>query len=697
MKQQDSPVFASSGDSFFTPAIQESNVHMPRSRPQLSITLPRSFAFHYTEGEAPKTPEQHAKTPEAAPSPPQLYRMKRRARPTIQTLTDTQARLTDQLQNATMPTTESRSQGLTRPSPLHRATEPTDSLLAPVPSRPFMTLPRPRTPTMQRVQFQHDSYKTPPPKDLGEEITRPLSRFSIMSDSSDVSSGSLTSYPSMGGSCTSPESDGADPFMLPSKREFNCATQAEAGLKPEALATTATSHNKKQPRVRWTSEMDKHLWSTYMQYLQDPIFTPFKDLPGLAPPLGVCHRVARQARRTWRGGQQPTQGYSGESSPKITSSGSPETIKNSQSGSSTPTGPPPATSFSWPHSRSHTRRRLRHLAKRRSTIAPHYQRMLRSPSPLSSSSQSRSARASSPLCQEQSAFNTRDIQFSLASSTAATMQPDSYLARLSQSTLATPRPASQYSSDPPVPWASPPPVPSSALPSSAIPPSNFGHSVVSADPFVAQTQLGSPFSGSHTWGPSRSRSTFRPSTPRAQSGLAAPTIEPPTLRSPVRLDGENPYPSVSKRRAQHQLDDELSPGGSDKRDVIEQLFRGHTEGRHRRVRSRGFSLGDVNGSDRLEKLFQQAVPEQQAYPEQEAPQGPQTSSSTLQPPHVGESVRRLGSPFSIDGGRSMPTRRPSRHLASASLSAFDPGNFTSIDQRIRATDLSEEFLKQLRE
>ncbi|KAI4093375.1 MAG: hypothetical protein LQ344_002963 [Seirophora lacunosa] len=256
--------------------------------------------------------------------------------------------------------------------------------------------------------------------------------------------------------------------------------------------------------------------------------------------------------------------------------------------------------------------------------------MLRSPSPLSSSSQSRSARASSPLCQEQSAFNTRDIQFSLASSTAATMQPDSYLARLSQSTLATPRPASQYSSDPP-------------------------------------------------------------------SGLAAPTIEPPTLRSPVRLDGENPYPSVSKRRAQHQLDDELSPGGSDKRDVIEQLFRGHTEGRHRRVRSRGFSLGDVNGSDRLEKLFQQAVPEQQAYPEQEAPQGPQASSSTLQPPPAGESVRRLGSPFSIDGGRSMPTRRPSRHLASASLSAFDPGNFTSIDQRIRATDLTEEFLKQFRE
>ncbi|KAL9021461.1 MAG: hypothetical protein Q9185_001358 [Variospora sp. 1 TL-2023] len=675
---------------------------MPRIKPPLSITLPRSFTFHYTEGEAPKTPEQDDTTPEAAPSPPQVYRLKRRSRPAIQTLTQAQARLTDELQNATMPTIEIPSQGLTRPSVQHRATEPTDNLLAPVARRPFMTLPRPRTPTMQRVQFQDYSCQTPPPKDLGEDLARPLSRCSIISDSSDVSSGSLTSFPSMGGSCTSPESDAADPFVLSSKRRFNLAMQAELAVKPASLAMTATSHNnsrahaQKQPRVRWTSEMDKHLWSTYMQYLQDPTVTPFKTLPGVAPPLGVCHRVARRAKRTWRCGQQTSRSNSGEPNAKTTSPGSPGTVKNIRSGSSTPTGPLPATSFVWPMSGGHTRRRLRRLAKKKPTIAPHYQRLLRSPSPFSSSSYSRSARTSSPLCLEESAFNTRDIQSSLVSSTAATMQPDGYLARLSQSTLATPQPVAQQPSDPPVPWASPPPVPSSAFPSSANPFPDLGLSTASADPFASHSRLGSPFSGSHTWGPSRSRQNLRPSTPRAQSGLAAPTTGP-ILKSPVRFNSRNLYPSVSKRRAQHQLDDELSPGGSDKRDLIEQLFSGHTEGRHRRVRSRGFSLGDVNGSDRLETLFQQPVPEQQVNPERQAPRGPLASSSTQPPPHAGDSVRRLGSPFSIDGGRSMPTRRSSRHLASASLSAFDPSHFASIDQRIRGTDLSEDFLKQLRE
>lgn len=676
---------------------------MPRNRPHLSITLPRDFTFHYTEGEQPKTPEQDDSTPAAAPPPPQAYRVKRRNRPSIQTLAQTHAPLTE-LQNAPIPMIETPANKLEsqRPSVQHRMTEPADGLLAPSAPRPFMTLPRPRTPTMQRIQFSDYSCKTPPPKDLGEEITRPLSRCSIISDSSDVSSGSLTSYPSMGGSCTSPESDAADPFVPPSIGKFSHLLKSELGLMPSSQAMTEIPNSssatlQKQPSVHWTPEMDKHLWSTYRQYLQDPTVTPFKTLPGSAPPLGVCHRVARLARRTWRGGQQASRDISARSSAETSSTGSPDTLKIVRSGSSTPTGPSVATSLFWPKSSSSTRRRLRFLAKKKPTIAPHYQRLLRSPSPFSSSSQYRSARASSPLCQEQTAFNTRDIRFSLATSTAATMQPDGYLAQLSQSTSVTPQEALQQSSDPPVPWASPPAVPSSAMPSSAIPSSDFGRPVASGDPFTGQSQLGSPFSGSHTWGPSRSRQHLRSSTPRAQSSLAASMIGP-TLKSPVRFNSRNPYPSVSKRRAQHQLEDELSPGGSDRRaNFIDQLFSGHTEGRHRRVRSRGFSLGDVNGTDRLETLFQQANTDQQMNVEQQTPQGPSATSSTLQPRDSGESIRRLGSPFSISGGRSMPTRRPSRHLASASLSAFDPSNFASIDQRIRGTDLDEDFLRKLRE
>ncbi|KAL9024155.1 MAG: hypothetical protein Q9196_006725 [Gyalolechia fulgens] len=649
---------------------------MPRNRPQLSITLPRNFTFHYTEGEEPKTPEQEDATPATAPSPPHAYRIKRRVRPTIHTSTHTQTRLTQQLQNAPIPTIEAplvmEPESL-RPSVQHPAIGPTESYLAPAATRPFMTLPRPRTPTVRRVQLSEYMRATPPPRDLGDSIIRPLSRCSITSDSSDESSGSLTSYPSLGGSCTSPESDAADPFVLPSVRKSKLA------LKPNSLAMTEISRHPpnpnllKQPPVFWTSEMDKHLWSTYMQYVQDPTVTPFKTLPGSVPPLGVCHRVARLARRTWRG-----------AGPVLPSPLSDETITTASVRSDSAV--PVLTTPTWPKSSSSTRRRLRFLAKRKPAIAPHYQRLLRSPSPFSSSSQARSARASSPLSQEQTAFDTRDIQFSLASSTAATMQPDGPLAQLTQGSSVGPQQQPEQFNDPPVPWASPPAIPSSDPNHETLFP-DLSHDLAAEPP-----HLGSPFTGSRTWGPSRSRQHLRPTAPRTQSSQQASTIGP-TLKSPVRFNSRKPYSSINKRRAQHQLEDELSPGGSDKRDLIEQLFGGHTGGRHRRVRSRGFSLGDVRGDDRLESLFQQQSPEHQT------PRLPSESSqmNSLQRPQSGESIRRLGSPFSTNGSGSMPTRRPSRHLVSSSLSAFDANDFASIDQRIRQTDLPDDFLRRLRE
>lgn len=647
---------------------------MPRNRPQLSITLPRNFTFHYTEGEEPKTPEQENAIPAIAPSPPHAYKIKRRVRPTIQTSTETQARLTQQLQDAPIPTIVAPLNMEPHSSIVeHSAAEATERYLAPTAIRPFMTLPRPRTPTIQRVQLSEYMRATPPPRDLGDFIIRPLSRCSITSDSSNESSGSLTSYPSVGGSCTSPESDPTDPFVLPSMRKFKPESKSNVLAMTKMPRQPPNPNILKLPPVYWTPEMDKHLWSTYMLYVQDPTVTPFKTLPGSVPPLGVCHRIARLARRTWRGAGQVLRSPPGDEkivSPKL------------RSGSITPVSTTPA----WPKSSSSTRRRLRYLAKRKPTIAPHYQRLLRSPSPFSSSSQARSARASSPLCQEQTAFDTRDIQFSLSTSTATTMQPNGPLAQLSQGNSVDPQQQSEPFDDPPVPWASPPAVPSSDL-NQETPFPDVSHDL-SAEP----PHLGSPFSGSRTWGPSRSRQHLRPTTPRAQSSQQASTIGP-ALKSPLRFSSRNPYPSINKRRAQHQLEDELSPGGSEKHDLIEQLFGGHTEGRHRRVRSRGFSLGDVRGDDRLESLFQQQSSEQQI--SQPPPETAQMSF--LQPPQSGEPIRRLGSPFSITGSGSMPTRRPSRHLASASLSAFDTGSFTSIDQRIRQTDLPDDFLKRLRE
>ena len=578
-----------------------------------------------------------------------------------------------------------------RPLFPHRATEPSEGYLAPTTTRPFLTMPGPRTPTMQRVQLA-ESWRSPSPKDLGESIARPLSRCSINSDSSDESIASRTSYPSLGGSCTSPESDAPDPFFLPSIKK--------SSLRPalSAIATPESSSNAPAPRrtppVHWTSDMDRHLWSTYTQYLQDPTVTPFKALPGTAPPLGVCHRVTRQAKRTWRGTGNTSR--NGSETRSRTKSAAVNGARNAdgvghsralRSGSSTPTGLSTMVPV-WPKSSSSTRRRLRELAKSKPSITPHYQRLLRSPSPLCSSSpsQPRSSRACSPLCQEiqQNPFQTRDIQLSLTTSTAATMQPHGPLAQLAQETSEASQRAPEWFNDPPVPWASPP----------AIPPSDLG---CDNAPYVPAVQgpprLGSPFSGAHTWGPSRSRQHLRPSTPRTQSSQVASTIGP-ALRSPLRFNGRAPYPSVHKRRAQHQLEDELSPGGSDTRkDFIQNLFGEPSETRHRRVRSRGFSLGDVKDNARIEALFQQQTPG----PDDSQDVSETSSTGTLQPPGTGESVKRLGSPFSASGAGSMPTRRPSRHLASASLSAYDPGNFASIDQRIRQNDLSVDFLAKLRE
>ncbi|KAL8874247.1 MAG: hypothetical protein Q9174_000403 [Haloplaca sp. 1 TL-2023] len=668
---------------------------MPRNPAHLSITLPRNFTFHYSEGEEPKTPEQEDATPTVAPPPPPAYRVKRLARPRIRTSTQTQAQLTEQLQNAPIPTIETPAvsdEGSWRPLFPHRATEPSEGYLSPATTRPFLTMPGPRTPTMQRVQLV-ESWRSPSPKDFGESIARPLSRCSINSDSSDESIASRTSYPSLGGSCTSPESDAPDPFFLPSIKKSRLRPALSAIATPQSFSNSPAL--KKTPPVQWTSDMDRHLWSTYMQYLQDPTVTPFKALPGTAPPLGVCHRVARQAKRTWRGpGNTPRNRP--ETRSRTTSAFVSGARTNDgvgpgqalQSGSSTPTGSSTTMAPVWPKSSSSTRRRLRELAKNKPSIAPHYQRLLRSPSPLSSSSpsQPRSSRAFSPLCQElqQNPFQTRDIQLSLTTSTSATMQRNGPLAQLTQETSDTSQRASEWFNDPPVPWASPP----------AIPSSDLGSDIAPHVPAVqVPPRLGSPFSGAHTWGPSRSRQHLRPSTPRTQSSQVASTIGP-TLRSPLRFNSRAPYPSVNKRRAQHQLEDELSPGGSDTRkNLIQNLFGEPSEARHRRVRSRGFSLGDVKDNARFEALFQQQTPG----PGDSQGVSETSSTNSLQPPGAGGSVKRLGSPFSASGSGSMPNRRPSRHLASASLSAYDPGNFASIDQRIRQSDLTADFLAKLRE
>ena len=658
---------------------------MRRNQPSLSITLPRNFTFHYTDGQEPKTPEQEIPTP--IPKSPQAYRIKRRARPTVLS-SQSHGYLIGAHRSADIPipTIETSAPNeQSRVSLPQQTAMPPEAYLAPTPSRPFMT--HPRTPSCQRTLLG-DIWNT---ESLGDIISRPMSSCSIMSDCSDESDDSERSPPSQGDSCTSPESDAPDPFRLSlvqkGKRRIG-SVQISMTENPQSYYAL------KPPKIHWTLEMDRHLWAVYLTYLQDPTVTPFKTLPGSPPPLGVCHRVARKARRTWKSLKAAVPKPSGAGLRRVSNGStqvrgeSPDTIRADRSGSSTPTGTALNDSAApritrWPKSGSSTRRRLRELCKRKPTIAPHYQRLLqaRGPSPFSSSSPHRpprSSRVSSPFSSyhQQDPFSTRSIHLSLTTSTAATMQPNGPLAQLTNHENSRPSLNADWFNEPTVPWASP----------AAIPSSELGTGPVMED--VADLpRLGSPF-GHYTWGPSRSRQhqQLRPTTPRIFSDIST---QVPTLRSPVHLYDRFPYPSINKRRAQHQLEDELSPGGSDIRtNLLENLFGGQTEGRHRRVRSRGFSLGDVNPTERLTNLFTPpSADDRMRTPE--PPEPSTTIPSSLAPPPRAETIRRLGSPFSGLGGRS-----PQR-MRGASLQTYDSTSFASIDQTLGQGGY-EDIMKRLR-
>ena len=673
---------------------------MPRTRPQLSITLPRNFTFHYTEGEEPKTPEREIVIPvPQSPRPSNAYQFKRRSRPGVKAIFQDQK---DSISSSDIPVPTIETPTAVepiRPVVQQRATEPAEGYLAPFATRPFITLPR--TPILQQRHLAlADGWNASVSQDLGDSITRPMSTCSLLSDSSDDSNGSMTSYPAGDGSCTSPESDAPDPFKFASIKKSKAKKWATLARNDESIQSGLST---KQVKMKWTPEMDKHLWSVYHVYLQDPTVTPFKMLPGTAPPLGVCHRVAREARRSWRGTKTSSRKPSATITPPNVDdrvktaatvghrSCSPDTIRGTRSGSNTPTWSATAKAPLWPKSSSSTRRRLRHLCKKKPTIAPHYQRLLqsRSPSPFSSSSrpqsrsQSRLSEVSSSFEMQPSSFNTREIQLSLTTSTAASMQPQGPLAQLGSEHATASQPRQEWFNEPPVPWASP-----TAIPSDVIDADVGGTEA----PTPAPPLLGSPF-GYHTWGPSRSRQRIRPCTSRIQSSDAS-TLGP-SLRSPVRFSDTFPYPGVQtgvqKRRARYPLEDELSPGGSSmQQSLLDSLLDSPAEGRHRRVRSRGFSLGDVNSPNPLESLFTppQSRDGMASGPDATA-MNPITSSAAPQTPT--RTIRRLGSPFHLVP--VTPSRGSSRHLATMSLGGHEP--FTSIGETLGQANNGTDFINQL--
>jgi hypothetical protein len=614
---------------------------LPSSPSSLSAqTLPRNFTFHYQDGQPPRTPEPGERQKQAPPSPPlpaarhhRATFRKQQRRPQIPDFqgpsfhaiypSDVFGSSNDS-RDVPLPSIEI----MDAPTGFHHTRLSTNSdnglqAIAALNSRPMSP---PKTPVAQlyganEVGQQAETECTAEDSSSqGEPLTRPSTACSGLSDTSKSSS--VESFPSYAGSGASPESDLFGPPTL----------------KPNPVSSPLDSYSHStteatplQQKVQFTEAMDNHLWLQYMRYIQDPTHTPFKMLPGTAPPSGVCSRVAREAKRTWKGSRtfEVPRAYQ-FARWGSTRAYSPELVKSVGERTLSPT-----PNASWTPSEAATRRRLRDLCRRKPTLSAHYSRLLhaRSPPPCHSAVGSRSSslarQVSPPLpgASDVNSFSTRDMNISLATSTSSTMHFGNPLIQLT-SDVSTPRPRATTQFQLP------------NIRSSGHQKSQSLHFGVGlGGQSGSSSGLASPFRPNALFPSCRTQSDN--SIPSAASSGAVPSLAPP-----VELHAPIPRRSLFKRPAQQDLEAVMNSEDPFTRQnhLMRELFGppAAAEPAHRRVRSRGFSLGDMSASTRLSNLF--------TPPDASEPMGGVTQTDTpnistfLQPPSVGGPLR-LGSPF----------------------------------------------------
>ncbi|KAL7789374.1 hypothetical protein V8C37DRAFT_214082 [Trichoderma ceciliae] len=436
------------------------------------------------------------------------------------------------------------------------------------------------------------------------------------------------------------DADDADHLEGPSSIEDGNRT-----IKPSRAAAAAS--NRRSRKAPWARLMSQHLWSVYMTYLQDPHVTPFRIGKSGIPPHGVCMRVAREAKRSWKGPKSQRAKTSAD-----------------HSGSATPTIEAAPTSYlQWPHSCAATRAHLRELCKASATSAArnhHY--MGRNPTPFGRSANRFWNRRMAPT-RSQSAFSGNDMALSLAVSTCESMQPHGPLAQLTGS------------QDPPAIelWAPP------TLMGAAVPAPSTG--AAGAD----ITRLGSPFVA-RSYGPSSSNSladSFGMSLEPQRLSNSVGTRRR-SLGSPARLSS-NSRGSTQKRRSKQSA--AVEPRR--KRPSLGSDFwvdPSNNGASTQATPSAEFSSTTSTQRDalfiprtNLQELFEASHPLSHPHPHPPAASPPSSISSpggsdkmaatqgapTLAPPLANVPVR-LGSPFSAaKTSFSFPGRR------SASISAID--------------------------
>lgn len=199
--------------------------------------------------------------------------------------------------------------------------------------------------------------------------------------------------------------------------DADAETDAVAKSADEESGLEAIKTRGKARRAHWTRHMSEHLWLTYIAYIEDPKVTPIRFSKSGIPPHGVCARVARQAKKTWRGTNKLHTKHDLGAAAK--------------SGSATPTAEAPATFMEWPHTDAAARGHLRALCKLRATSSTTRatQYTTHTPTPFGRAAARLRMRRSTPT-----PFSSKELCMSLALSTCDSMQPSGPLAQLTQAT-----------------------------------------------------------------------------------------------------------------------------------------------------------------------------------------------------------------------------------------------------------------------
>lgn len=666
----------------------------------MSITLPRNFApLSLDPAEAPRTPDQTFAQLDLPPPPPHsTYRVRRprvnfnsfQARnPGLQaTLFASDipipssagpwstefSRSYDLSSDDAMPSIESTSTP-TRPNLFQRFSEPVE-------------LEKLRLPAIVQAPYTppHQTARTPVDLKRGEwDLRRPASVRSYNSNSSLSTTETYDTRPtSYDGSVTGAENDDSDPFFPPENVKIIPATPLPLRKSKKIRLTNLFGKN----NIDWTIEMDNHLFNVYQIYLADPTVTPFKTVPGSIPPTGVCHRVARRAKETWSRASRVevpiVQRHKVRSMLDVrmisrNKTPDPEDFLSTSSNDRRP---------AWP-SESATRKRLKQLCREKFTISAHYNRLResRSPSPFAEQFQPKkpSGLSASPMQRndDDSAYTTRELHINLVASgataplaqltTGDSPPMDSALENFNRELDAAEQ--NKMNTSPPTGLGIQQEQPA------------MDHSKLV--PATNAPRLASPFSY-NTWnGPIRPENRHRRYVSQNQFGTMHATGS--RLLSPFNPEGDLGQ-NINKRRAQHNLEDELSPSGSslaghtsglnleeplttfvnpEPKPEPELIFTGLGDINQRRVRlrNRGATLGTAH--EKIARLFtpqpteQESMPPIPAIPSQFSSANNDTQASTLAPPQVDEKQRRLGSPFELDPNKRSFRSKP-RHLPSLS-------------------------------